>query len=255
MAALQEAGFQAGNGDGALVARAAQGDVAAFTALMRRYNQRLFRTARAILHNDSDAEEAVQEAWWKAWQHLAGFRGDAAVSTWLTRIAANEALMRRRRNEARGKVIQSVDATIVEEAGMSLPELPSLQSLVPGPDDQASRAELRRILEAHISALPDKYREVFMLRGVEEMPSAEVAELLGIPEATVRVRYLRARRRLQTGLKGLMDSHAREAFSFAGPRCDRIVAAVHARLAEAGVAGVSALIVDAPPGDDVGGDG
>lgn len=241
--------------DGVLAERAGQGDVAAFTALMRRYNQRLFRTARGILHDDDEAEDAVQEAWFKVWAHLAGFRGESALSTWLTRIAANEALMRRRRNLARAKVIQSsMNPGFSEKSAMSssasLPPDPA--DTAPGPAHEAWRAELRRVLERHIGALPDKYREVFMLRGVEGLAVAEVAHALGIPETTVRVRYLRARRQLQSGLKGLLDEHLGEAFSFAGPRCDRIVASVHARLVAAGVPG---LVLDTPARDDVGGQG
>ncbi len=218
-----------------LVRQAAAGELDAFNRLMRRYNQRFYRTARSILHDEMEAEDAVQEAWWKAWSHMKDFRGEAKPSTWLTRIVANEALMRRRRNKAREAVIQLVhhdpqeqDAMPIDDPRAALPD--SAQ-----PEQMAWRAELRRLVEQQIDAMPEMYRAVFMLRGVEEMPSSEVADVLGIPEATVRVRYMRARRLLQDRLQGTVDLHARDAFSFAGERCDRIVAGVHARLRAAGV--------------------
>ncbi|MFT0531709.1 RNA polymerase sigma factor [Castellaniella hirudinis] len=222
--------------DLALCRQAATGDIDAFDRLMRRYNQRLYRTARGILRNDRDAEEAVQDAWWKAFQHLKDFRADSRPVTWLTRIVANEALMRLRRNKTRDAVIQLADdLSDTPDHPMSNPDpvtpLPDSQQ----PDQQAWRAEVRQLIEARINALPDLYRAVFMLRGVEGLSSAEVAGILAIPEATVRVRYMRARRLLQDSLKDQLDLHAREAFSFAGERCDRIVAGVHARMRAAGL--------------------
>ncbi|WP_322995086.1 RNA polymerase sigma factor [Castellaniella sp.] len=214
----------------------AAGDLSAFDRLMRRYNQRLYRTARSILHNDMDAEEAVQDAWWKAFQHLGEFRAESRPSTWLTRIVVNEALMRLRRNKSHDAIIQLADNepdTPNHPMSPSNPAttLPDSQQ----PDQQAWRAEMRRLIETHVNALPDLYRAVFMLRGVEDMPSAEVATILDIPEATVRVRYMRARRLLQDSLKDQLDPHVHDAFSFAGERCDRIVAGVHARMRAAGL--------------------
>lgn len=220
--------------DQVLFQQAANGEVRAFDHLMRRYNQRLFRTARGILHNDTEAEDAVQDAWWKAYQHLGDFRGDSSPATWLTRIVVNEALMRLRRNKSRDAVIQSVDPQAHDYDTMAnnpATTLPAAQQ----PDQQAWRTEMRHLIEAQINALPDIYRAVFMLRGVEGMSSAEVATVLDIPEATVRVRYMRARRLLQDGLKGELDPYLRTAFSFAGERCDRIVAGVHARMRAAGI--------------------
>ena len=218
-----------------LIERVIGGEVQAFDALMRRYNQRLYRTARSILHDEADAEEAVQDAWWKAYNHLRDFRSEASPSTWLTRIVVNEALMRRRRNKTRETVIQSMDPDLQEQDTMPTTDDSHAVPHRFEPDRQAWSAELRGLIEQHIDALPDKYRAVFMLRGVEDLSSAEVAVALGIPEATVRVRYMRARRLMRDALRGELDVHARDAFSFAGERCDRIVAGVHARMRMAGI--------------------
>lgn len=222
--------------DVALIARAAAGEVPAFDALMRRHNQRLYRTARSILHDEAEAEDAVQDAWWKAYNHLRDFRAEAKPTTWLTRIAINEALMRRRRNISHDAVIQSacpeqhLQDTTMQDTTPTVPDSAR-------PDQEAWRAELRSLIERRIDALPDMYRSVFILRGVEEMPSADVAAVLELPEATVRVRFMRARRLLQAALKHDIEQSARDAFSFAGDRCDRIVAGVHARMRAAGVPG------------------
>lgn len=221
--------------DSILFQDAAGGDVAAFDRLMRRYNQRMYRTARSILHNEMDAEEAVQEAWWKAYNHLQDFRGDARPTTWLTRIVVNEALMLARRNKSRAAVIQSIEPTAHDDAIMPSHNPSTVVPATAQPDQQAWRAELRALIEQQIDALPDLYRAVFMLRGVEDMPSAEVAAILDLSEATVRVRYMRARRLLQDALKAHVALGVGDAFSFAGARCDRIVAGVHRRMREAGV--------------------
>ncbi|WP_322998033.1 RNA polymerase sigma factor [Castellaniella sp.] len=221
--------------DLSLIAWCRAGNLQAFDLLMRRHNQQLYRAARSILHDEAEAEDAVQEAWWKAFQHLADFRADAQPATWLTRITVNEALMRRRRNKTREAHIQSAYQVSTEQNSMLAPG-----SNLPAPDtsrpDQAAwRAELRHQIERHIDALPDIYRTVFMLRGVEEMSAAEVAQALDMPEATVRVRFMRARRLLQDGLKQDFDPSVADAFSFAGERCNRIVAGVHARMRAAGI--------------------
>lgn len=221
--------------DLSLIAWCRAGKLQAFDLLMRRHNQQLYRAARSILHDEAEAEDAVQEAWWKAYQHLQDFRADAQPATWLTRIAVNEALMRRRRNKTRETHIQSAYQVSTDLDNMLAPGSDLPASAATRPDHSAWRAELRHLLEQHIDALPDIYRTVFMLRGVEEMPAAEVALVLDMPEATVRVRFMRARRLLQDALKQDVDPHARQAFSFAGERCNRIVAGVHARMRAAGV--------------------
>lgn len=222
--------------DLALIQRAAAGDVKAFDLLMHRHNQRLFRAARGILHDDAEAEEAIQDAWWNAYQHFKEFRADAEPLTWLTRIAINEALGRLRRNKSRAAVIQPLEAGDENEGRPSQEELmPAPESI--RPENQVARKQLRRLIEARVNELPDKYRSVFMLRGVEGLEFGEVASLLGLTQTAVRVRFMRARGLLRKALQGDMDFSASDAFEFAGARCDRVVAGVHARLKAAGVKG------------------
>lgn len=224
-ATLHQQPIDAASGDAELAARAATGDAAAFEAIMRRHNRLLFRTARAILKNDQEAEDALQDAYLRAWKALATFRADAKLSTWLVRIVANEALGRLRRKQA---------DIIPLDAAMTAPD-PHIQAALTGaaderPDGFAMRAQLRRLLEARIDLLPDAFRTVFMLRAVEELSVEEVAEVLGIPEATVRTRFFRARSLLREGLSRDVDMAIADAFSFDGERCDRIVASVLTRL-------------------------
>lgn len=220
-------------GDAALIQATLAGDAHAFERLMRRYNQLLYRTARSILHDESEAEDAVQEAWWKAYTHLGDFRAEAKVSTWLTRIAVNEALMMLRRNKSREAIIQSEYQTTTGKSFMQ--DLESRAAAKPGDsaDHQLWRTEIRQLLERHIDALPDIYRTIFMLRLVDGMPTADVAQALGITETTVRVRLMRARRMLKKGLQKEIDPHLPNAFSFAGERCNRIVEGVRTRMKKA----------------------
>src|SRR5688572_8323666 len=206
--------------DTELIEAVREGDLRALETLMRRHNRTLYRTARAILGDDAEAEDAVQEAYLRAYRGLAGFRGEAKLSTWLVRIVANEALMRRRRR-ARTAAVVPLDATAA-----STEEWNSLMSDRPGPEQDASRAEMRRMIEARIDGLPDSYRAVFVLRALEELSVEETAGVLQIPEATVRTRFFRARALLREGLAREVDRGLEEAFAFAGERCDRIVANV-----------------------------
>jgi RNA polymerase sigma-70 factor (ECF subfamily) len=207
--------------DAAIAALAAAGDTQAFEQIMRRHNRLLFRTVRSILKSDAETEDAVQEAWLSAWRALAGFRADARLSTWLARIALNEALGRVRRQP--GKVIAFDMAADLTQETMeeTLPANPDEQ-----PDHLATRSEMRRLMEARIDGLPEVFRTVFMLRAVEEMSAEEVAAALGIPDATVRTRFFRARALLRESLSRDMDFALEDAFSFAGLRCDCIVAHV-----------------------------
>ncbi len=212
--------------DAELAARAGRGDTAAFEALMRRHNRTLFRTARAILRDDAEAEDALQEAYLQAYHALPRFRAEARFTTWMVRIVANEALMRLRKETRRAQIVpmQSADAT------PGLEELADTTMENNRPEPSAERAEMRRLLERQIDLLPDAYRTVFMLRAVEELPAEEVAAVLQIPEATVRTRFFRARSLLREALAQQIDLAYADAFAFAGERCDRIVAAVLARL-------------------------
>lgn len=212
--------------DDELARRAAAGEHGAFEALMRRHNRTLFRTARAILRDDAEAEDALQEAYLQAYHALPGYRAEARFTTWIARIVANEALMRLRKQNRRAQIVpmQSADAT------------PGLEDLSDDqmdkrPEPSAERAEARRLLEKQIDALPDAYRAVFMLRAVEELSVEEAAAVLQIPEATVRTRFFRARSLLREALAQKIDLAYADAFAFAGERCDRIVAAVLTRLA------------------------
>jgi RNA polymerase sigma-70 factor, ECF subfamily len=222
---LQRVGY-ADEPDTELAARVAQGDQAAFEALMRRYNRALFRTARAILRDDAEAEDALQEAYLQAYRTIGGYRGDARLSTWLARVVANEALMRLRKQARRSAIVPLQPGVPVEEINQI-----AEGSMDKTPENAARRAELRKLLEERIDALPGAYRAVFMLRGVEEYSVEETAAILQIPEATVRSRFFRARSLLREGLASEVDLACEDAFGFAGERCDRVVARVLARLA------------------------
>jgi RNA polymerase sigma-70 factor, ECF subfamily len=203
--------------DADLVARVLDGDKQAYEVIIRRHNQRLFRTARAVLRDDDEAEDVVQQVWVAAYQKLAGFRGEAALTTWLTRIVVNEALGRRRQRQ-RGEHL-----VLIEEAAQAATDTRT-------PEEQAAAGELGRLLEAHIDLLPDIYREVLVLRDVEEMNTAETATCLGVSEETVRVRLHRARQLMQASLNEAVGMSLPHAFRFAGVRCDRIAARVMAEI-------------------------
>lgn len=208
--------------DAELAGRVALGDTAAFETLMRRHNRMLFRTARAILRDDAEAEDALQEAYLHAYEAMGTWRSDAKLSTWIARIVANEALMRLRKRTRRAAIVPL-------QPGAALDPIvdPDMNTT---PERSAERLQVRRLLEAEIGALPDDYRAVFMLRAVEELSVEETAEVLRIPPATVRSRLFRARSLLREALAAKVDLACEEAFGFAGERCDRIVANVLARL-------------------------
>jgi len=213
--------------DAALATRIAGGDRDAFVVLMRRHNRTVYRAARSILRDDADAEDAAQEAWLDAHAAIGGFRGDAKLSTWLTRIAVNAALARLRKRR-RGAEIITLDGDLDMEGG----DRDALAVAIEPdrPDLAATRAETRRLLEDAVDALPHAYRVVFVLRAVEEMTVEETAIALGLPEATVRSRFFRARSRLREALARQIDLAVEHAYAFAGVRCDRIVAHVLSRL-------------------------
>ena len=192
---------------------------------MRQHNRMLFRTARAILHDDAEAEDALQDAYVLAYQAMGKFRGEAKVSTWLARIVANEALQRLRKSKRRDAIVPLRSSDNLEEIN-AIPE----GNMSKGPERSAGRAEMRKLLEKRIDALPDAYRPVFMLRAVEELSVEETAEVLQIPAATVRSRFFRARSLLRESLAAEVDLAYEDAFGFAGERCDRIVANVMARI-------------------------
>jgi RNA polymerase sigma-70 factor (ECF subfamily) len=208
------------------------GDSRYFEVLMRRHNQRLFRAARAILKSDDEAEDVMQEAYARAYAHLASFAGHSRFSTWLTRIAVHEALarLRRRRHEAHGTG---------DGDGDPLAAAPSPDA---DPEVRAHGGQLRGMLERAVDALPEGFREVFVLRAVEELSVAETAECLDIPEEMVKTRLFRARARLQQQLASELDGGVAEVFAFHLLRCDRVVAGAFARI-HAAAAPVAAAAV------------
>jgi len=216
-----------------LARRVGRRDEPAFELLMRRHNQMLYRIARAILRDDAEAEDAVQEAYFAAFRNIAAFRGGSRLSTWLARIVINESYGRLRKRKRAGVVLPfapqsdpwSAGGRDAEEGAMT--EASSEQ-----PDAAASRGEVRRLLERNIDALPDQFRTAFILREVEEMSVYEAAACLGVPAATVRSRAFRARALLREAMAREVEVATVQAFGFAGERCDRIVAGVLARWRE-----------------------
>jgi RNA polymerase sigma-70 factor, ECF subfamily len=196
------------------------GDIRLFEVLMRRHNQRLFRAARSILHSDDEAEDVMQDAYARAFEHLADFRGTAQFSTWLTRIAVHEALARLRR----ANLVARLDAQHEEGAH-------DMASSASTPEQHVSDTELRSVIESAIDELPPEFRVVFVLRVVEQMNVADVAECLGIPQETVKTRLFRARQRLKRRLMDRLDDAAGQAFEFHLVRCDRVVAGAFERIA------------------------
>ncbi|MEJ7734140.1 MAG: RNA polymerase sigma factor [Polyangiaceae bacterium] len=195
------------------------GDSRYFEVLMRRHNQRLFRAARAILKSDDEAEDVMQEAYARAYAHLATFAGQSRFSTWLTRIAVHEALSRLRRRRHEG---HDGDAD-----GDPLAAAPSPEA---DPEVRAHGGQLRGMLARAVDALPEGFREVFVLRAVEELSVAETAECLDIPEEMVKTRLFRARARLQQQLASELDGGVAEVFAFHLVRCDRVVEGAFARI-------------------------
>jgi RNA polymerase sigma-70 factor (ECF subfamily) len=209
--------------DEEIVERVKAGDAALYEILMRRYNQRLYRVARAILRDDAEAEDVMQDAYVRAYQHLDQFAGRAPFSAWLTRIAVHEALGRLRE---RKRNTQLEDTEENGELRMNMVET-SLN-----PEQDASRAELSQLLEKALLGLPETYRTVVMLRDIEEMSTSETAAVLDLTEHNVKVRLHRGRAMARGWLLDRVGANAKNAFPFMGARCDRVVQGVFARLAE-----------------------
>jgi RNA polymerase sigma-70 factor (ECF subfamily) len=199
------------------------GDTALYELVMRRYNQRLYRVARAILHDDAEAEDVMQDAYVRAYEHLHQFAGRSPFSAWLTRIAVNEALARLR---ARNRTRQLDDTEQDGELFMTMAE-PSLD-----PEQSASRAELGQLLEDAVLGLPQQFRTVVMLRDIEELSTSETAAALDLSEENVKVRLHRGHALLRGWLFNRVGAEARNAFPFMGVRCGRVVHSVLLRLAQ-----------------------
>lgn len=210
-----------------LVDLAKAGDPDAFRSIMRRCNQRLFRIARSVVKDDNEAEDVVQETYLRAFAAIGRFRGASSLSTWLTRIALNEA--RGRLRKCRPNV--GLDVIEAEQArGAEVIMFP--RSLGAGtPESDVARAEARRLLEMAIDELPEAFRLVFILREIEECSVEETAAQLEVLPETVKTRLFRARRLLREALYERLSSSVTEAFPFLGARCDRIAEAVLRRLA------------------------
>lgn len=220
--------------DAELAMRAAGGDRGAFELIMRRHNRRLFRLARSLVRSDEEAEDVLQEAYLRAYRRLRGLASGEALAAWLARIVANEALGRLR---ALGRVVSLEDfrARAGTEDDDGADDGPASDD--PGPERLAASAELRRLLEAAVDALPDEFRSVFVLREVEGLSTAETAAWLAIRPETVKTRLHRARRLLQESLSRSLLATAPSLFEFQGARCDRIVARVLARLERSAAGG------------------
>jgi RNA polymerase sigma-70 factor (ECF subfamily) len=208
--------------DEEIVARIVDGQTGLFEILMRRHNERLYRAARAILRDEREAEDVMQQAYVNAYAHLTQFDGRAQFSTWLTRIAVHEALARARR---RGRYQQLDDEDLGNVEPFMTTDRPA------DPERQAFGRELAGLLEAAVDTLPDGNREVFMLREIEGLSTAETADCLGVSADVVKTRLSRARAALRRELFERAGLAAGTAFTFQRPRCDRIVAAVLARIA------------------------
>ncbi len=225
-ARVAEQGLE-GLDDMALVERARSRDGAAVRLIMQRHNRRLYRVARSVLDDEAEAEDVVQETYTRAFTHLDGFRGEAQLSTWLTRIALNEALGRlRQRRVTVG--LGDIDA-INDQGEARVIFLPSARQ-DSDPEAAAARTEVRRLLERAVDDLPETFRMVFVLRDIEEMSTEETASQLGLRPETVKTRLHRARRLLRQSLDRTLSSAVADVFPCAGARCARITQAVLARL-------------------------
>src|SRR5215510_9007550 len=208
--------------DNEIVDRVRQGDTALFEILMRRHNQRVYRAARAIVKDEAEAEDVMQQAYTNAFVHLTQFESRARFSTWLTRITIYEALARRRKQRPEEPLSMGEDEGHDGAAPVSSSEA--------SPERQAYAGELGRLIEDAVDALPESYRAVFMLREVEGLSTLETAEGLGLGEEAVKTRLHRARAMIRRGITARIGAVAPGAFQFEAPRCDRVVAAVLARI-------------------------
>jgi RNA polymerase sigma-70 factor (ECF subfamily) len=205
--------------DAEIVRRVCDGEPALFEVLMRRHNTRVYRTARAVLRDEGDVEDAMQQAYINAFTHLHQFEERSGFSTWLTRIVLNEAFARRQKRRAAEAVVQRVE----DEGGSSMESVTSSQ---PDPEHQAYAGEIRRVIEAAVDDLPDAYRLVFMLRDIEGLSTSETGSGLGLGDEAVKTRLHRARAMIRRSVSSRLGAAASGAFDFQAPRCDRVVNAV-----------------------------
>lgn len=209
-----------------IVRRAQHKDEAAIRAIIRQHNRRLFRVARSMVRDDGEAEDVLQEAYLKAFSALGAFRGEASLSTWLTRIVVNEALQRlRRRVEA-----PLARAAMPGEEPQNIIPFPLSGTNPLDPERAVAQKQIARLIERAIDDLPDEFRTVFVARVLEDMSIEETAELLSIRPETVKTRLFRARRLLQTAMAEHVEPLMLDVFPFAGKRCEHFTDGVIERL-------------------------
>jgi RNA polymerase sigma-70 factor (ECF subfamily) len=216
--------------DAALLAALRQGQARGYEQLMRRYNRLLYRAARGIVHDDAEAQDAVQEAWLRAFTGLHGFRGDASLGTWLTRIVINQALLQQRRL---GRLVLWDEEVESRESDMQKDPLGA--GATESPEEHVARAQVRRQLEAAIDLLPPMYRSVFILRAVHGLSVEDTAQGLEVSADVVKTRFLRARTQLRSLLGFDPETEAAYLHDFAGHRCSDLVARVLRELRGRGV--------------------
>jgi RNA polymerase sigma-70 factor, ECF subfamily len=224
MVSLEMSTDQESLSDEEVVSRVLAGETAMYEIVMRRHNQRLYRASRAILRDDDEAEDVMQDAYVRAYQHLHQFAGRAKFSTWLTRITVNEAIARKHRSQRYSQL-----DSLSDSRGDPVDRI---VSSMPNPEQQASNSELRTLLENAIEDLPDSYRAVLMLRDVEEISTIDVAAILEISEENVKTRLHRTRALLRKGLHAEAGARSTTAFEFHAVKCDRIVLNVFERIAQ-----------------------
>jgi RNA polymerase sigma-70 factor (ECF subfamily) len=209
--------------EGELIRRAKARDEQAVRAILQANNRRLFRIARGILRNDAEAEDVVQETYVRALTHLEGFRGESSLSTWLSRIAMNEAIGR-----LRGKRLSLDLDSLPEDRGEA--EIIPFPAASSDPERSMAQRQIQEVVERAIDQLPEPFRLVFITRVMEEMTVEETAELLSIKPETVKTRLHRARALLRQNVEKEIGPVIMDAFPFAGRRCEQLTEAVLKRL-------------------------
>lgn len=211
--------------DSEIVRLVRSGDRALFEILMRRHNQRVYRAARAIVKDEAEVEDVMQQAYINAYTHLHQFEERSQFSTWLTRIALNEAFARRKR-------LQTAESRTGQDDSHRGEFMDTIRSPQPDPEHQAYAQELHRVLEDAVDGLPETYRAVFMLRDVEGLSTSETGEGLGLAEEAVKTRLHRARAMIRRAVAARVGGETGLAFQFHAPRCDRVVKAVLERISK-----------------------
>lgn len=210
--------------DVSIAERVARGDSVAFELLMRRYNRRLYRLARAALRDDTEAMDALQDAYLCAYRSMGQFRGEAALSTWLSRLVLNECNARSRRSLRRENIVSIVNTDPSMEAFTKVPDAGE------SPDRHTARLQIRQVLERKVGELPETLRLVFVLRSIEELSVEDTSDTLSISQDAVRTRHLRAKSMLREALAKDIDLAQGDLYEFGGECCDRVVATVLARI-------------------------